>query len=1757
MRRARVGFLATILAAAFAAGPVFAADTTPPSTPSVTDDGAYTTSTTQLHATWTSSDPESGITQYQYQIRQDSTSGTILVNFTSTGTTTSVTRTGLSLVSGKTYYFSVKSKNGAGLFSAVGNSNGIKVDTSAPGTPGTPTEGGATDQDFDADGSYAIVWTAASDAESGISAYQLQEKLGTAGTWTTLTSSNTSRSVSVSGRINGNTYFYQVRAKNGAGIWGAYSATSDGITIDTSAPSAVTVTDDGATTSSTTQLHATWTASSDAQSGIAGYDYQIRRDSATGTIVRDWTSAGTATQVTATGLTLTNGVTYFIGVRARNGAGATSTAAFSDGIKVQTTTDTTPPTGTVAINGGAASTTSPNVTLTLSATDDSGTVSQMRFSNDGITYSAAQAYAATAAWTLTSGDGTKTVYAQFSDPSGNWSSAATDTIQLTSASTGGAFQESGGQVVMEAEHFSRKTALGGKDWMVESSRTGFSGTGYTTALPNTGINVNSGYVGTVAELIFDVDFVTTGTYYVWLRGFGGTTSDDSVHAGIDGTGPSSADRIGSFPAAWTWSRSTLDAVSATLGVTTSGRHTIHLWMREDGFSVDKILLRTNSSSTAPTGTGPAESPRASTDATPPTGTVTINGGAAYTTSASVTLTLSATDDSGTVSQMQCSNDNVTYSAAEAYAISKTWTLTAGDGAKTVYAKFKDAAGNWSAPASDAITLDTVPPSAVTVTDDGATTASTTQLHATWTASSDATSGLARYDYQIRQDSASGLIVRDWTSNGTATDVTATGLSLTVGTSYFLGVRAVDNADLASAPAFSDGITVQSAGGGTTVNANIMTDTTWTLAGSPYRVTVRIVIGNNATLTIQPGVEVRFDASTALIVGELQSGGVRVPGYLKAPGTSAQPITFTSGIASPAPGSWEGFSMSVTSPATSLDFCVVEYAITAFDIRDSDPAIRHCTIRRNSSVGVLILNGNPILEHNTITANPTGIRTVQTPILDRIRHNTIAGNTTGFQGDDFNNGQSVPLNWWGQATGPSGVGPGTGDPVTGSTLIEPWLAQPPTEPLKWLTARADPTTFSPVTGLTHISATLSQAANWTIAIHDAANATVRTFTGTGAAIEQDWDGTDASGSALPDGAYRFELGASDAGSGQTAAIAVGRMTLTSGLPVAFISSPTQSQTVQAGALQIRGTAAGGNFSSYTAQYALGSAPPGQYQFIGSGSSSVTNGLLATWTIPADFNTPYVTLRLLVFNPSGQSAAATTIIRIVNVYTMTANKPAFSPNGDFINDTTRLTFSATVPLDWTLDLLSPSSNVVKSFTGSSSTTNVFWDGTTSGGPIAPDGIYTMRLRGTDPVSGQITTGPAVPVTLDTVFPTAVLSSPTEGAVIKDGDLLPLVGQANDLNFTRYVVSYARSSDPLQAVLISPTPVANGTLHTIDLQVLPPDVYRFELSVEDAADNRTIVTRQVTLDHITFTNVSAAPMFIEPYLGEQATVAFTLSRPADVTARFYQDVTKQLVRTISLPARPAGANTVAWNGRTDANAIAPLEAYYVVLSASDAQGRSGAYTRAQAPFLGAAPTVNNNINPDSQAFDPHKNDVLDVVIQLSAPGRESVRVIAGITPTSPLIMPLWSRPLAGQEVHHAIWDGHLPSGAIYAGDRSVYAPVPDALPMNAIVLQRPAIEFQNFRAQAYLIQPGYGEVSTLTYTLSRDANVSIRLTDPNGNATRTLLTNASQTAGPQTIEWNGRADDGRVVSLEGDYTVTLEATDPLSGLTDQRFGNVVVYK
>lgn len=156
-------------------------------------------------------------------------------------------------------------------------------------------------------------------------------------------------------------------------------------------------------------------------------------------------------------------------------------------------------------------------------------------------------------------------------------------------------------ISIEAES-GKVVKVGKLDWVKVVKPDGFSGTGAMMATPNDNVLNDEDYLTTSPRLDFEVDFPKAGTYIVWVRGMG-DVEDNSCHIGLDGKAVASADKIAEFETDWTWCKDTKDSEDATLKIDAAGKRTLNVWMREDGFIIDRILLTTDKSFT-PTGKGP-------------------------------------------------------------------------------------------------------------------------------------------------------------------------------------------------------------------------------------------------------------------------------------------------------------------------------------------------------------------------------------------------------------------------------------------------------------------------------------------------------------------------------------------------------------------------------------------------------------------------------------------------------------------------------------------------------------------------------------------------------------------------------------------------------------------------------------------------------------------------------------------------------------------------------------------------------------------------------------------------------------------------------------------------------------------------------------------------------------------------------------------------------------------------------------------------
>ena len=389
---------------------------------------------------------------------------------------------------------------------------------------------------------------------------------------------------------NNGTHTWTAKAYDAAGN----SSTSSGVSLTVNIASSTTPplapSDLTATALSSNQINLVWQDNSNNEDGFHVWRYH----SSVG-----WTQIAVVGANTAsysdTGLSAST--TYQYAVRAYNSAGVSSWSNTVPATTLSGTGDVTPPTGSITINGGATYANTASVTLTLSASDNSGSVSQMCISNAS-SCTAWETYAGSRAWALATGDGTKTVYVWYKDGAGNTSTSCSDTIIL--------------------------------------------------------------------------------------------------------------------------------------------------------------------------------------DTTPPSSSITINGGAAYTNTTSVTLTLSASDATSGVAQM-CLSNTGTCTSWETYATSKAWTLTSGDGTKTVYVWYKDGAGNANTSAySDTIILDmTAPPVPSGLT---ATAVSSSQINLSWSAVVDTTGGSGLAGYKV---------YRSVTQIGTTTATNYSDYGLTANTQYCYTVKSYD------------------------------------------------------------------------------------------------------------------------------------------------------------------------------------------------------------------------------------------------------------------------------------------------------------------------------------------------------------------------------------------------------------------------------------------------------------------------------------------------------------------------------------------------------------------------------------------------------------------------------------------------------------------------------------------------------------------------------------------------------------------------------------------------------------------------------------------------------------------------------------------------------------------------------------------------------------------------------------------------------
>ncbi|MCL5948996.1 MAG: right-handed parallel beta-helix repeat-containing protein [Candidatus Bathyarchaeota archaeon] len=148
---------------------------------------------------------------------------------------------------------------------------------------------------------------------------------------------------------------------------------------------------------------------------------------------------------------------------------------------------------------------------------------------------------------------------------------------------------------------------------------------------------------------------------------------------------------------------------------------------------------------------------------------------------------------------------------------------------------------------------------------------------------------------------------------------------------------------------------------TYVTGPIYSDTTWTKANSPYRLTGSVFVSPGVTLTIEPGVTVDFYAYT------LQVGGT-----LNARGTTDSNIILFSSVSAPTS---LYFTYSTSWNESTGTGSIIENAVlssASISVSSSSPKISNNYFTNNRYTSISIFNGSALILNNAFDTQATGI-----------------------------------------------------------------------------------------------------------------------------------------------------------------------------------------------------------------------------------------------------------------------------------------------------------------------------------------------------------------------------------------------------------------------------------------------------------------------------------------------------------------------------------------------------------------------------------------------------------------------------------------------------------------------------------------------------------------------------------------------------------------------------------------------------------------
>lgn len=346
-----------------------------------------------------------------------------------------------------------------------------------------------------------------------------------------------------------------------------------------------------------------------------------------------------------------------------------------------------------------------------------------------------------------------------------------------------------------------------------------------------------------------------------------------------------------------------------------------------------------------------------------------------------------------------------------------------------------------------------------------------------------------------------------------------------------------------------------------------------------------------------------------------------------------------------------------------------------------------------------------------------------------------------------------------------------------------------------------------------------------------------------------------------------------------------------------------------------------------------------------------------------------------------------------------------------------------------------------------------------------------------------------------------------------------------------------------------------------MVPDGVYTYKIVAVDLSGlEAEPITGTIIVERFnpSITKVSDGPDPLDLAKGQANTINYTVSENARVAIKIY-DVNGSLIRDLINEEVIIGANNAAWDGKDDDGSFVLEGTYKYSIDAVDSFDKKSETVSGIISVGEVDLPVISDLSSSPDPFVPDGKNSVTISYKLSKDAKAGIEIYDS---TNTLIKVIESGISKKAGANSASWDGKNSSG-IFVPDGSYTYKITaidsigfEAVPKSGVIKvsgggKNQLISSAEDTPDPFV--PDGSSVNTISFELSKDAQLKIFIYNSQGNLVR-KLTDGKAYAGTNSFTWNGSNDIGAVVDSET-YTYVITAINTQESLAQQVTGTITV--